>query len=338
MLYKKGDKVAVGKGEARRYIDSREYHIDRSTGIGGSDVGSIFSLPPYGCARKLYYEKTFEEPNYPKEENYHMRRGNLLEDVAAQIYREETKRDVRRPNRDFRSLKYPFMIGHVDRVIIDKRKTRNSVPLEIKSPMKPNFFKMKNEGMPDEYNLQLQHYLITMNRPWGSFCIFSSEMCAIHKWDVALDESLMKDIIKGEKYFWSLVETRNPPAQLVDGLDDKRCQRCIYRITCHGEVARYVEPATEYEYLPGLNEVVTQYIELRNDLKESTEQFEVCKKQLKELMYGYQKVRTDSGRVQFEFQSRTGFDSKRFEKDHPELAAEYKKETQFKTLRVYEIK
>ena len=44
-----------------------EWHEARRRGIGGSDWVDVLGIPPYGCARELWYEKTGTEPDYDPE-------------------------------------------------------------------------------------------------------------------------------------------------------------------------------------------------------------------------------------------------------------------------------
>src|SRR5690606_20315779 len=77
-----------------QYHDEQRCPEERKTGIGGSEVAAIFGEHPFLTARELWERKTgraVEQPETPA-----MRRGRLLEDVAAQLYSEETGRQLRR--------------------------------------------------------------------------------------------------------------------------------------------------------------------------------------------------------------------------------------------------
>ena len=64
--------------------EREQFLADRLSGIGGSDVADVLSLEPWGCARRLYYEKRQVPPDYADESKEALfERGHVLEPLVA---------------------------------------------------------------------------------------------------------------------------------------------------------------------------------------------------------------------------------------------------------------
>ncbi|MFI3213996.1 MAG: YqaJ viral recombinase family protein [Eubacteriales bacterium] len=84
----------------------------RRTGIGGSDVASIFGVSPFGTARDTYYDKLNIVSAFDDEANkYQKKIGHLLEDVVAEMFSEVTGYPVFQIKKMYRSPEYPFMLA-----------------------------------------------------------------------------------------------------------------------------------------------------------------------------------------------------------------------------------
>lgn len=308
-----------------------EFYLDRTSGIGGSDVAGIFSIKPYGCCRKVWLEKKKQEPDYEPQDNFNLRRGTLFEEVAANLYEKETGRNVRKPNRGFRSREFPFMIGHIDRLIIDPK--QGTAPMEIKNPGVSNFMKIKREGIPDEYVLQLNHYMIVKGADWGTVCVFSPEMADIIHKDYEKNSVLVKEIVRGEKEFWDSLATNEIPPVL--GVEDKRCGRCKFKTFCYGDIAELLGKEGEFEYEPSWDVMIEEYLNLKQEFEDVEERLDWYKGEIKSLMGDRQKVRTDLVKIYHAVQEARRFDVKAFEKDYPDLAKQYKKVSVSRPFRIF---
>ncbi len=90
--------------------------MTRTGFIGGSDLGSIVNAPPYGCARKLWYQKRAVEPDYEVPFRGHLLRGVKLEPLIVAEYVAKTGNKVRR-RKASRGIADHEM-GAMDRVIL----------------------------------------------------------------------------------------------------------------------------------------------------------------------------------------------------------------------------
>lgn len=205
--------------------------MQRTGFIGGSDLSDLFSLQPYGCERKLWYEKTGVEADYPFHGNVHTKRGHFFEPIAAQMYEAETLRPVMAipEGADVpRHPKYPFIGGHPDRYL----PSENGI-LEIKVPGERAFRTIKREGLPESYILQLQHYLLLSGADMGSFAVLWADGVDLKYFDVTPDQGLQDHIIEGCAKFWETLEKHPDDVSRLDP-GDRRCQTCPWRTRCQG--------------------------------------------------------------------------------------------------------
>jgi putative phage-type endonuclease len=197
--------------------NSREEWLEaRRSGIGGSDVAAICGLDPWRTVTDVYDEKLGVAGDKPP--TAPMLRGTYLEPVAADLYAERTGRALRRqPLR--RHADYPWMIGNVDRQILAGTAgiTETGI-LEVKCPGVRTFAKVKAHGMPENYILQLQHYLAVYGYSWGSFALFSAENWELVHFDIEADAAIRDRLIEIEHDFWHdhvLAEVRPEPAPVA---------------------------------------------------------------------------------------------------------------------------
>lgn len=191
-------------------ITHEEWLEERRRGIGGSDSPVIIlgDSHPFTTPLELWRDKMGLEP--PKPESPAMKRGKAMEDLIAKLYMEETGRKVRRVNQMFQHPDHPWMLGNVDRLIVGVPR-RDPGILEIKCPGLRAFSKIKREGIPEYYLIQLQHYLAVSGRKWGAYAIFNAEAWELIHFDIDRDEDAIASIIKHGERFWSLVESGTQP-------------------------------------------------------------------------------------------------------------------------------
>jgi len=224
---------------------AEHFLAERRTGIGGSDVHHIFNTEPWGCARRLFYEKRGTEPDRPdKRDARLLTRGKKLESLVADEYCEATGRNVTEIQSAIRHPLHPELMVHVDRSIApcvptfahpdDPRMAKEWGPgvLECKTAGREVFFRVKREGMPDAYILQLQHALYVRCEEWGSFALTWPDGWQTIWWDIEPDPELQATIRDEALKFWALVENGPAPERLAP--EDARCHRCVYSGQCQG--------------------------------------------------------------------------------------------------------
>jgi hypothetical protein len=205
-----------------------DFQLERAQGIGGSDVGAMYSIG-YSCRRQLQYEKNGEEMDFPPVENSFFVRGHLLEPVIRSEYKKTAKGTVIEPPLFYQHPEYPWMCCHPDALL--QTDTMLKV-VEIKALGRGNFMKQRREGLDHEYILQMQHNLLVTGCDAGEFAIQCVDPWQREIFSVDRDPEITEQLITDEAEFWRQVE--NGP--LADKLDpgDPRCQSCPYRVRCQG--------------------------------------------------------------------------------------------------------
>src|ERR1019366_2024927 len=69
---------------------------ERKKAIGGSDALHLVGLAPFGCQRRLWYDKKGNPEDFPFRGNRHTQRGDVMEDIAKEEYGNITARSIRR--------------------------------------------------------------------------------------------------------------------------------------------------------------------------------------------------------------------------------------------------
>lgn len=184
---------------------------DRTQFIGGSDVAAILGLDPYKTRLQVYEEKIGE--GEPFEGNHHTRRGQRLEEIAAEEYM--TKHGVKlvRVNTRIVNPRYPFITARIDRRVVGSRKL-----VEFKVPSLGSYSKMKREGLHEGYIAQMHSYLGTTEFEAGDWGIFNADMWDLTDFEVEHDAKLVSDIEHALAAFWidHVLQRVPPPADEAD--------------------------------------------------------------------------------------------------------------------------
>ena len=144
---------------------TREEWLDyRKKGIGGSDVAAIMGISPFATIRDLYNNKVGILPAILEEEesNWVAKEvGHRLENLVAEIFVRKTGLKVFPVRKMFRHPLYPFMLADVDFFILFPDGTYGI--LECKTCNYNASKKWDDDAIPDNYVLQVKHYLSVMN-------------------------------------------------------------------------------------------------------------------------------------------------------------------------------
>ncbi len=313
--------------------------------LGGSDWHHVLNLEPYGCARMLYYEKTGADPDYPKEITGVMTRGTALEDIIAGLYSAHTGRSLRKRKQYPRNKAPAFWRGSPDRHIVANGDGRGPGILECKSAGSWVFKKMKRQGLPESYILQLQHYLALAGYRWGAYSILSAEDWQFETFEVERDNVIlgrMRDA--GERFIRSL-ENGPMPSRLDPS--DRRCSSCPYRKMCQGEALLEAADAAvgERDDIKVLSEdralesLTVEYRELKEIEDEAKERKEDVKIKIKSRMkdLGSDAVQIPGGRLYHQSSVRRTIDPKALRAKHPKIAEEVTREQTVRSLRIFFI-
>jgi putative phage-type endonuclease len=188
-----------------------EFLKSRMGGVGGSDVGALLGIDPYKNAHDVYLEKT-REPTPDQANNIHMLRGIVLEDLAAELYSEETGRKLRRVKQRTHP-DYPWAVVNVDRQIL-RSNGNGTGAMEIKAPATGGFQRILDEGAQVQHTVQLMWAIFVLGYEWGEFVAINLEHGngpVIH-FPLDRNEALCENMLHASTEFWhNHVEARVPP-------------------------------------------------------------------------------------------------------------------------------
>ena len=313
-----------------------EFLKERKAGLGGSDIHNLFYSEPYGCARRLWYDKTNQKPDYPVVQSNVMTRGHKLEQLIRDEYVEVTERKIRRVNRMIVNKDHPWAMCHLDAEIISTD-DRGTGVLECKSVGRPMYYKIQEEGIPDYWIWQIQHYLMTTGRQWGSYAILWADNWEFIYFDVLADKELQEQIIDSGEKFWKMVQNGPAPDRL--DIKDKRCSLCEFRNTCQGSKLMELagDDSKEVEHDNRFDELMNEYYSLKELEDEAKELAIAKKKEITDLMGDRVLVECNGFRLYFKPVESTRFKSTAFKKDNPDLYEKYAYKSVSRPFRIRSI-
>ncbi len=197
--------------------DRKKWLKDRLKGIGGSEASVVMGVNPWKSRLELYDEKV--NGNVIEKDNPDLYWGRMLEPVIADEYHRRTGRSISICSLQLVSIKYPFMIANIDRLIIDERNQIGVLEIKTKSA----YTKWENDEIPIYYQMQMQHYLSVTGHRYGSFVVMDLGKKDLLIQDVERDEELIGKLIEEESKFWNLVVSRTSP----DPDNSKSCEQFL---------------------------------------------------------------------------------------------------------------
>lgn len=196
------------------------FHAERLTGLGGSDLGAILGLNPWRTPFQVYQEKTGQAE--PFTGNLQTRFGSYAEEFVAREYCEQTGRQVQRFNA---MLRRGNIIGHVDRLVIPdgakraswRDQVRTDRGLEAKTAnafaagRDSEWGESHTDQIPESYLVQVAAYqALTGCQYWDLAVLFGNQEFRIYH--LTRDLELEAMILEAAEKFWrDHVLARIPP-------------------------------------------------------------------------------------------------------------------------------
>ena len=292
---------------------------NRHTFIGGSDAGTILGLNPWKSAFTLWCEKTGRKEVKDISDLERIRLGNDLEQYVAQRFMEATGKRVKKDNTRYSLKEYPFMVGHIDRKIIGE-----NAGLECKTTSQITKTSFETGDIPMTYYSQCVHYMAVTGADRWYLAVLSFQR-GFFWFVIERNEEEIEALINAEEDFWQKVETDTQPD--IDGSES----------TADTLSEVYSEPIPEMADISSEESVLELLEKLKQRQKELDGMKRLYESQIKSTL-GEAEVGIIPGwKVTWKQSTRRSFDSKTFEKEHPELVDRYMKESTYRTLR-YERK
>lgn len=298
---------------SRAHRARRKLLAERATCIGGSDAIHLAGQAPFGCRRRLFYEKAQVAADFPFEGNHHTQRGEALEATARRVYAEQAGRTVGtgcftvRPDR-------PHMGVHIDGEVLAEGRDGAGV-LELKCPTWPNWCRIKANGCPLDFVMQCQWGMAVTGWKWGSVGVFTAEIMKALVYDFDRDDGICASFAPLADQFWDAVR-RWRENQYVNGEvvevpeprlepSDRRCQTCPWRKTCQGLGAvptmlteqEMVELTDKpFDQAPELASAASVFLQLQREKREVEAMYDEAKAKLMAAV-GERRVDTGLARV-----------------------------------------
>ena len=127
----------------------------RRRGIGGSDASVIMGKNPYRSILRLWEEKTGKAP-ITEAGNEAVYWGNVMEPVIRKEFTRRTGLKVRQKHFMVFHPEIPYMFADVDGIVTEENGEKCIFEAKTVSQYKE---KQWETGIPEEYMLQVQHYL-----------------------------------------------------------------------------------------------------------------------------------------------------------------------------------
>lgn len=274
---------------------------ERARVVGGSDVAALFNIEPWGCRRRLFYQKTLASPDFPEEtDNKMMERGSMMEYIVAKAYSKVTGQKLHNRNKMAIHKKKPYCGVHIDRHIVafDDSEVPFCVGPGVFEAKVANQFVFKQyleNGLPDGYTLQLQWGMHILGWKWGAFGILCPDtgpyLFQLEAFPIEYSPKIGDKIEAESDIFWGQVLNGPIPDQLEDPRD-KRCKDCQWHVTCKGTINRQEmeEEAVDAEEAPEMDKAVKIWLKAAEIAKESKDNLEDQKEIIRELLLGREAV------------------------------------------------
>ena len=186
-------------------ITQEEWLKLRSQGIGGSDAATACGLSRWKTPTELWLEKTGQvQPKKLGEAAYW---GKRLEPIIREEFILRTGIKVYPKKAILQHPLFPFMLANIDGIAIDPDYGEGLFEAKTTGLY---FKKEWTHGIPEEYMLQVQHYLSVT---CFAFCYVAVLIGGNQfKWKLVFrNDEAISLLIELEAKFWEAVQTLSPP-------------------------------------------------------------------------------------------------------------------------------
>ena len=291
----------------------------RRNGIGGSDASVIMGKNPYRSILQLWEDKTGKLP-VTDNENEYTYWGNVMEPIIRKEFMNRTGLKVRQKHAMIFHPDYPYLFADVDGIATDERGEKCIFEAKTASQYKAEQWE---NGVPEEYILQVQHYLEVcgMNKAYVAALIGGNKFIF---YTIYRDEELIGELICKERKFWEeSVLTDTEPV-----VDDSEATKEYLNKKYSDPVA---DTITLQENMKG---ILTEYQDIDAKVKAFEKQKTGLANQIKAAMGEHETGEVDGTVVSWKKISRESLDSKRLRKEQPEVFAEYSNISSYRKLSI----
>lgn len=290
----------------------------RRLGIGGSDASIVCGINRYKSPVELWMDKTGQLPYQEAGEAAYW--GTLLEPFVRAEFTKRTGIEVTHKSELLQSEEYPFMLANLDGICEVHDYGTCVFEAKTASTYKAGEWE---DSIPSEYLLQVQHYLAVTGYAGSYIAVLIGGNT--FKWKfIERDEELISMLIELEANFWNHVQQKIPPP--LDGSSASE-KFLAERFPISNPKSKIVLPASAVD-------LISQYDEACEQLKEITEQKQYAENLLKEMM-GDNEIGTVKDRiVTWKSVTQERLDSKTLKAEHPTLYKKYANKTSYRRFSI----
>lgn len=220
--------------------------MDRSKGIGGTDIGAIIGVNPWGNAMGVYLEKVGITEDQP--DNEAMWWGREMEPTLAKRYTKETGRALYLPDQFDNPLSHNYFdwyLGSPDALYnayLSKDENEPSVAeggVDFKTTGRRNDYgEPGSDAVPDWVATQMHWYMgLTGAKWWDVAVLFFSPRREFHIYHLERNQEIIDNLIAAGRDFWeNHVVPKVPPE--IDASEASR------------DLLRHLYPDSRGEVLP----------------------------------------------------------------------------------------
>lgn len=291
----------------------------RRNGIGGSDASVIMGKNPYRSILQLWEDKTGKLP-VADSENEYTYWGNVMEPIIRKEFMNRTGLKVRQKHSMIFHPDYPYLFADVDGIATDERGEKCIFEAKTASQYKAEQWE---NGVPEEYVLQVQHYLEVcgMNKAYVAALIGGNKFIF---YTIYRDEELIRELVSKERKFWEeyVLMGIEPDA------DDSEATKDYLNKKYSDSIADTIE------LQENMKNILSEYQEIDSRVKELEKQKTGLANQIKSAMGEHETGEVDGTVVSWKKITRESLDSKRLRKEQPDVFAEYTSVSSYRKLSI----
>lgn len=290
-------------------IDRHEWLDYRRQGIGGSDVAAICGVSRWNDPLGVWMDKTGRiEASEPNEAMYW---GNVLEDTVRKEFVKRSGLKVRRVHSILQHPEVPYLLANVDGII---KTPEGEGIFEAKTTNAFNKGEWSGDGLPDQYLLQVQHYLMVTGYNFAYVAVLVGGNEFIYK-RIEADEEMIDLIRRLEVDFWENYVMKDVPPEPTA----QSCQ-LLSKLYPGGKQEALILPEDSLE-------LVKRFEMYQKQEKEAKSLKEEAANQLKALMQDHEIAKVDGYTINWKSVTSERLDTKAFKMTHPDLAKNYLQES-----------
>lgn len=290
----------------------------RKHGIGGSDASAVLGLNKYATPYTVWLLKTGRTEPDDLSENQKVYWGTVLEPVIAEEFaRRHQEFYIKEPGAMYQSEEYPFMLASVDRVICewseDEIGMKEAGILEIKTcgeRAKADW----EDGVPDYYLAQVNHYLAVTGFSFAYVAVLIAGQ-EYREYKIERDQEDIDYLIEKESEFWYEYVMTDKVPPLTGNRADSEAVMEQFSYADDLFVKMLDDDAPE----------VGEYVEIGEKIKELEQEKSRLNNEIKMMIGDHWGIETPKYTIKWSRSDYERFDSKKFQKENPDLYEKYVK-------------